>query len=122
MCHPQSLVASISSRAGYILSRAIFRKIDELDEAGRIHVLPLEDVGLATWVKQIDTEFPEMRIRWVHDARFSYCCCNHRMLSGHYIDPDGQLSVFERDRRGVAAICPNPRDNDDWSAGYSWGQ
>ncbi len=56
------------------MSRAIFRKIDELDEAGRIHVLPLEDVGLATWVKQIDTE-----ARWSdegseylnHDA-FSY--------------------------------------------------
>ena len=44
---------------GYIVSRAIFRKIDELDEAGRIHVLPLEDVGLATWVKQIDTEARE---------------------------------------------------------------
>jgi hypothetical protein len=41
------------------VSRAIFRKIDELDEAGRIHVLPLEDVGLATWVKQIDTEARE---------------------------------------------------------------
>jgi hypothetical protein len=71
---------------GLILSRALFTRIDSEDDAGRIRVLSLEDVGMGTWIKQIDDAF-NLEVQYINDERFSFCCCRYNMLSGHYINP-----------------------------------
>ncbi|MCV6900992.1 hypothetical protein OE165_28570, partial [Escherichia coli] len=70
----------------YLISRDIAGFIVAGIHGGHLHVLPLEDVAMCTWV-DASRAFGGMDVHYVSDGRFRLFTCANDAFNGHYVSP-----------------------------------
>ena len=46
-----------------------------------------------------------MAIEYINDHRFDAGGCNNNMITGHYIEPDRHIRIYNRDINNQHPIC-----------------
>ena len=89
---------------GYVLPKALCVHIAKEDDIKELKVLPLEDVGMAVWVEHA-VKVHGMAIEYVNEHRFNAGLCANDMISGHYVEPDRHIRLFNKDITNQHPLC-----------------
>ena len=101
---PQDSIPPFAHGPAYLLSRDLAGFIVAGIHRGNLHVLPLEDVAMASWVDAARA-IGGMAVRYVSDGRFRIFTCDPAAFNGHYISPSKMRCMWGKVESGQANWC-----------------
>jgi len=89
---PSEVTPAFAHGPAYIISRDLAEHITHGIASGDLHVLPLEDVAMASWVDHAKSS--GMPVRYVSSPRFLLAGCKDLSYNAHYVNPDRMLCMW----------------------------